>query len=325
MTVPQAIREALPGTYTAGLLGNSLPVEPVERGQIRRLAEGPQAGEPVERLALVLRVDEIRDFAEILFVHPYAELATGTDLVVPSEHSRIPYQVVAQTDVRGVVWLTQVGARVGLLDRTALKAVGAVALGEDTASESLVAGPPLRGRFDRRWNFKAAEGSALRTLAADCTATLLDGRALVQLDVGILSPVLLAALDDIESPLLKLLDILRTRDVVFDLDDLKMLDEIGALSEAVWASAFGSFGVDYYDYYEAFLDLLKEGALSKGRIAVDARQEPDSAQVAGRKPEAGELRTRPSVPLMSANFVYTSDRDMSVSPVDELDLELIDA
>ncbi len=181
MTVPQTIREALSGWDPAGPVGNPLPVS---RGQIRRLTEGPQADERVERLALVLGVDDRREFAEIMFVHPYAELATGTDLVVPSEHSRVAYRVVVETDVRGVVWLTQVGPLIGVLDRTAFEAVGAVALGEHPESRSLVAGPPLRGRFDQRWDFKAAEGSALRTLAADCTASLLDGQDPVQLDTG---------------------------------------------------------------------------------------------------------------------------------------------
>ena len=187
MTVPQTIREELSRWGPAESVSNPLPVS---RGQIRRLTEGPQADERVERLVLVLRVDGRRDFAEIMFAHPYVELATGTDLVVPAEHSRLAYQVVVETDVRGVVWLTQVGPLVGVLDQTALEAVGAVALGEDPASRSLVAGPPLRGRFDQRWDFKAAEGSTLRILAAECTASLLDGQAPLQLDIGILSPVL---------------------------------------------------------------------------------------------------------------------------------------
>ena len=162
-------------------MGNPLPIS---RGQIRRLAQGLQEEERVERLALVVRVDKCREFAEIMFVHAYAELATGTDLVVPAEHSTVAYQLVVETDVRGVVWLTELGPRAGVLDHTALEAVGAVALGENPASRSLVAGVPLRGRFDQRWDFKAAEGSALRTLAADCTASLLDGQDPVQLDTG---------------------------------------------------------------------------------------------------------------------------------------------
>ena len=177
MTVPQTIREALSGWDPVESVGNPLPVS---SGQIRRLTEVPQ-------LVLILRVDERQEFAEIMFVHPYAELATGTDLVVPAEYATVPYQVVMETDVRGVVWLTQVGPLVGVLGRTVLEAVGAVALGEEPESRVLVAGLPLRGRFDQRWDFKAAEGSALRILAAECIASLLDGQAPLQLDIGLLS------------------------------------------------------------------------------------------------------------------------------------------
>ena len=307
MTVSQTIQEALSGWAPSGPVGNPLPIS---RGQIRRLTEGAQADERVERLALVLRVDERRDYAEIMFVHPYAELATGTDLVVPSEHSRVAYRVVVETDVRGVVWLTQVGPLVGILDQTALEAVGAVALGEDPAPRSLVVGLPLRGRFDRRWDFKATEGSTLRILAADCTASLLDGQAPLQLDSGILSPVLLAASEDRESALLKLLDIVSKREVVFDLDDVKMLDEIEASSVVDWTEEFGSIG---REYYESLLRPLIDRALTRGRDATDAREQPDSAWVVGRRPEAGVLKFRLGFPVVSASYVWSSDQDATAS------------
>ncbi len=319
MTVPQTIREALSGWDPAELVSNPLPVS---RGQIRRLTEGPQANGCVERLVLVLRVDGRRDFAEIVFAHPYVELATGADLVVPSEHSRVAYQVVVETDVRGVVWLTQVGSLIGVLDRTALEAVGAVALGEDPASRSLVVGPPLRGRFDQRWDFKAAEGSALRILAAECTASLLDGQAPLQLDIGILSPVLLAASEDRESALLKLLHIVTTQAVVFDLDDVERLDEVGALEVDNWTKAFGVIGIEYF----ASLVLpLVDRALPSVSGTTVAKEQPDSAWAAERRPEAGQSRVRPGIPLVSATYVRSSDRDRTVSLAIELDHELIDA
>ena len=317
MTVPQTIREALSGWDPAGPIGNPLPVS---RGQIRRLTEGPQADERVERLALVVRVDKRREFAEIMFVHPYAELATGTDIVVPAEHSRVAYQVVVETDVRGVVWLTQVGPLVGVLDRTALEAVRTVALGEDPASHSLVAGLPLRGRFDQRWDFKAAEGSTLRILAAECTASLLDGQAPLQIDVGILSPVLLAACVDRERAFLTLLDIVSTQDVVFDLDDVKMLDEIGALEVSSWSREFGSIGTEYY---ESLLRPLIDRVLARHPKVTDAREQPDSARVVGRRPEAGVLNVRPDFPVVSASYVWSSDQE-ATAPLPP-DHELIDA
>ena len=319
MTVPQTIRDALSGWDTAGTVGNPLPVS---RGQIRRLAEGAQAEERVERLALVVRVDKCREFAEIMFVHPYAELATGTDLVVPAEHSTVAYQLVVETDVRGVVWLTELGPRAGVLDHTALEAVGAVALGENPASRSLVAGVPLRGRFDRRWEFKAAEGSALRILAAECTAWLLEGQVPLQLDIGILSPVLLAACDDRESAFLKLLHIINTQAVVFDREDVERLEAIGALEVDNWTNALGSSGIELY---ESLLRPLIDRALSSVSGATVAKEQSDPAWTAERRPEAGESRVRPGIPLVFATYVRSSDRDKTVSLANDLDLELIDA
>ena len=237
---------------------------PLSRGQVRRVPHSLASDEPTECLALVLRIDAPRDYAEIMFVHPYAELATGTDLIVPPEHSSIAYQVVVETDVRGVVWLQQLGPLVGVLDASALDALGAVALGEVCDSPDLVSGLPLRGRLDRRWAFKAAQGSSLRSLASDCTAALLDDQP-VKLDASILSPVLLAALDGRDSALGTLLDIVVRREVVFDLDDLEVLDEIGALDAGSWIDAFGEIGGQLYTSY---LWPLIETALSGGQIRV---------------------------------------------------------
>lgn len=266
MAVPQPILAVLPSWTPAEAVGIQMPLS---RGQVRRLTHSLESGELTERLALVLRVDKGRDYAEIMFVHPYAELATDTDLIVPPEHSSIAYQIVVETDVRGVVWLPQLGPIVGVLDASALEALGAVALGEVHDSPDLVSGLPLRGRLDRRWDFKASQGSSLRTLAADCTAALLDDRT-VKMDASILSPVLLAALDDRESALLKLLDVVRRCNVVFDLDDLEVLEEMGALDVGAWIDALGEMGGQLYKSY--FLPLVETALSGGGSAASDVSQ-----------------------------------------------------
>lgn len=319
MTVPQTIRAALSRWDPAKPVGMRMPVS---RGQILRVAQGPQPDERVERLVLVLGVDDRREFAEIMFVHPYPELATGSDVVVPSERSRVAYQIVVETDVRGVVWLTQLGSRLGVLEQTALEAVGEVAFGEHPAQFDLVAGLPLRGRFDRRWDFKATEGAELRTLAADCTAVLLDGQETCQLDVGVLSPVLLAAADDFESALLTLLDIIFKRDIVLELDDLKMLEEIGALEVANWTGALGDAG---REYYESLVSPLIERALSKPSRQVRSSGETASVWADGRKAQAGEFRPRSGVRVVSASYVFEAEPHILSAVAREHDLELIDA
>ena len=178
MAVPELVLSVLPSWTPAEAVGIRMALA---RGQVCRLTHGLESDELTERLALVLRVDKGRDYAEIMFVHPYAELATDTDLIVPPEHSSIAYPIVVESDVRGIVWLSQLGTVVGALDASALESLGAVVVGANSGSPDLVSGLPLRGRLDRRWDFKAAQGSALRTLACDCTAAHLDDRT-VKLD-----------------------------------------------------------------------------------------------------------------------------------------------
>ena len=316
MIVPQPIRAVLSRSPRLSSVGIRMPIL---RGQIC-VTHGHQSADRAQRLVLVLGVDERREFAEIMFVHPYTELATGTDLVVPTERSSVAYQVVVETDVRGVIWSTQLGPLIGVLERTALEAVGAVALGEHPAQPDLVSGLPLRGRFDRRWDFKAAEGSALRILAAECTASLLGGQDPLQLDVGVLAPALLATCGDPESAMLKLMDIISKGDVVFDFNDVQLLNDIGALRVANWTDVFGDIGHDFFMSVQP----LAERALSMGPAASDPSDETTSAWAEERKAEAGKFRPRFGCTFVSAAYVRAADRQSSLEVADSLNIPLID-
>ena len=169
LPVPQTIRDALARRDSANRV---VDPQEVASGQVR-LTVTPQTDGPVQRLTLVCAVDHRDEFAEVMFVHPYTELATGADLVVPTKYSAVPYQIVVETDLRSVVWLTQLGSLIGVLDETALEAVGSVAVGEDPAVCGLTTGLALRGPADPRWDFKAVEGAAFRNLTDDCVTTQL--------------------------------------------------------------------------------------------------------------------------------------------------------
>ncbi len=152
------------------------------------MVRAPGADLVPERTALVLRLDWHMQscFAEVMLVHPHIELAANSDLIISPEHSTLPYWIVGQADTRGVVWRHQLGALIGKLEDVALEALGNVAVGQPFEQEGLTIGPPLRGRFDPRWDFKRQEGEAVRTLAADCTSTLLYDGLPYQLDPGCL-------------------------------------------------------------------------------------------------------------------------------------------
>ncbi|MDE2822129.1 MAG: hypothetical protein OXK79_01315, partial [Chloroflexota bacterium] len=192
-------------------------------------------------MVLVLRLDKHKRsrFAEVMLVHPHVELAANSDLIVSSEHSTLPYRIVAQADARGIVWTGQLGALVGQLDEEALEALGDVAVGEPFEREGLRTGPPLRGRFDPRWDFKAQEGDVIRALAAGCTSAVLYEGPPLQLDPGCLALESLDTCDDPETVLYRLLDLVTQYDVTFDMADVAVLEEVGALMISNWIDTFG--------------------------------------------------------------------------------------
>lgn len=141
------------------------------------------------RLALILDVDEERFCAEILLVHSSPELATDFDGVIDRSFDCAQYDVVLQSDLRGMVWINQIVKRVGHITPPVFLALnnlfsvfsigGGAAPPEPSVHKYqdvlLSRGVPLAGPVDRRWGFKEDEGIALRLLTADCTANLIAG------------------------------------------------------------------------------------------------------------------------------------------------------
>jgi|ETNmetMinimDraft_8_1059916.scaffolds.fasta_scaffold16747_2 hypothetical protein len=197
-----------------------------------------------QRIGLVLRIDSTNEFAEVLLVHSAPELATTRDVVVETDVAPVPYKVVVQTELRGVVWILQLGRRVGHFDEqvfTAVKSVGNTTavrdLSEVAASEvsGIYSGSRLAGPLDRRWSFKESEGAALRNLTADCTEALLDHGLVWQMDARLLLPDLLDLAHDPEQFLNELIHWVSTRSLAVADDDLEMLLSVGALQPESWA------------------------------------------------------------------------------------------
>ena len=156
-------------------------VRPVRRGDLR-FASASSAISAERSLVLVWRTVEVPGCAEVLLAHPYTELATDHDVVVPASESATPYDVVVQTDLRSVVWETQLGMSVGRLGRRVRAAVSAAGRMHPLSSCALDPildearvwiGTRLTGPLDGRWYFKRDEGKCLRRLADDCTLSLL--------------------------------------------------------------------------------------------------------------------------------------------------------
>jgi hypothetical protein len=143
------------------------------RGELRLVVAA--GGGPAARLGLVLRTEATEGVIEIALVHPYTELATGADAVVAGALAGTPYDLVVQSDLRGVVWGWQATRRVGQVDVATLDAASELLVrGRPGSPGGIWTGTPLVGPHDRRWAFKVSEGLALDALTGACTAALLE-------------------------------------------------------------------------------------------------------------------------------------------------------
>lgn len=321
MTVPPLIRSAVarrPSRVSPGLH------MPAERGQVLRVRVPGADHVPEERMVLVLRLDwhQRSRFAEVMLLHPHDELAANSDLIVSPEHSTLPYRIVAQASSVGVVWTHQLGALIGQLDEEALEALGDVAVGEPFERDGLTTGPPLRGRFDPRWDFKSREGDVIRTLAADCTAAVLYEGPPLQLDPGCLALESLDTCDDPETVLYRLLDLVTQYDITFDMNDVVVLEEVRALNVSNWIDTFGPLGDDLY---KGLLWPLVEQALLTIDLQVDttALQSPDR-WAHNRRRNCGAFQRRPEHSVVSGSYVYDRDRESSIVLAIEHNVTLID-
>jgi hypothetical protein len=136
--------------------------------------------------------------------------------------------------------------------------------------------------MDHRWAFKVYEGEVMAALASDCTGALLDGESPWQLDPGLFSAELLSETPDLDALLIDLMHALETRTVEFDLEDVEILDRLGALSLERWMNAFG------HDLGRSFFEALQP--LINGALATSSGSQPASESTA-----AGSWRpARPS-------------------------------
>jgi hypothetical protein len=252
-----------------------LPIElsssRVERGDLRFVRSiGAQLAEV--RLALVLSVDGDRGCAEIMLVHTAPELACDIDLVVAANASCAPYEVVIETDLRGVIWTWQVGKSVGRISSRILIELQNVVRGcfnEETSTSHLRIGPRLTGPADSRWAFKKDEGEIFRYITADATEALLDDGSPWVVDTGLFQPELLGVAEDPGAVILELFHWIRTRPTTISAKHVEHLFEVGALDGGDW-SMMGDLGNDIWTVLQELIE----------RVATAERD--DSFGVSGR-------------------------------------------
>lgn len=166
--IPEHIQEAI-GRYRPHVIPDN---REVRAGDIRNIRTMDVR---YNRLGVVLKVNNPRDgypdtIAQVTLVHPYTELATNTDVVVTGEHKTVPYNVVVETFLSGIVWLSQLGTLVGTISEEALDCCWS----DNKQTDNCYRGTHLAGSLDSRWTFKENELDEFQLFTEDCTAYVLD-------------------------------------------------------------------------------------------------------------------------------------------------------
>jgi hypothetical protein len=131
-------------------------------------------------LVLVTDFEEATQSLAVTLLSPDVELGTSTDLVLAGDDIGRAYDLLAETDIFGYVWVVQLDRRIGQVDARLLEAVSA--LRQEESIDRPVAGPPVVGHSDPRWGFKLQELKRLQALTSDCTRELIDGERIASID-----------------------------------------------------------------------------------------------------------------------------------------------
>lgn len=251
MAVPSAVAAAA-RAQEATVPNRPVP-RTIRRGDLRLIAP-PYDATGEARLGLVLNVDTTLQFIEVALVHPYPDLATSMDGVVPGALAGTPFDVVVQTDLRGVVWTpVQVSRLVGQVSAETVQAISdLVETGLPESIGGVRIGTPLAGPQDRRWSFKASEGQALDALTSDCSGEVIDGRSPWRVGRELFIPDLLASSPDLDSIVVELAHWLDTRVLRMTVEDALELEERGALEFDAWRNA------NLSAEYEALIDIVED-------------------------------------------------------------------
>ena len=212
----------------------------IAAGDIRRAESGGE-----ERLVLVLKVNSGREDAQVTLIHPYPEYATESDIIVDPSVTGLSYPAVAQTGLRGIVWLKDLGRLVATVPAEVVHCCLSPRPSE-LSGPGLTAGTTFAGPLAARADFKNSERASLARLTADCTEAALDGGPFA-FDVDEVFNALLAPSPDAGLMMEAIVDLWVTRgdDLVFTFEHVEFLDSKGLLAIEVWDSALGIDGLSF--------------------------------------------------------------------------------
>jgi len=150
----------------------------VEIGGIYRAAAMDR--DTAAALVLVTDFDETTQSVTVTLLSPDVEFGSSADLVLSGEEIGRTYDLLAESDIFGYMWVVQLDRRIARVDAQVLEALSALCEEDDV--DRPVAGPPVVDRRDPRWNFKLQELKRLQRLTTDCTRELIDGGRVASID-----------------------------------------------------------------------------------------------------------------------------------------------
>lgn len=155
-------------------------------GEVRALFDSTCLDDPdgPMRLVLIRYLDEAEGYASVALISDDSRMAGGTDVVLPSVRTGLPYEIMIETDVVGPVWFRQLSAPLGAVDGQTLIGIIETEHTGVPAVAGAARGLPVAGTGDKRWGFKLAEAEELGTLSAPCMAELMERGDAAQAGTG---------------------------------------------------------------------------------------------------------------------------------------------
>jgi len=240
--IPEHISSAI-NQANVGRKDSTREDQPVAPGDIRRISTGS-----LDRLVLVLKVSSESNTAQFTLVHSYCEFATEHDIVIGPVATGLSYEVVVQTDLRGVVSIAELGGLVAIVSTRVLSACfeGPANFFED---DSMFVGPPMLGPLDARWDFKVEEGEVIRELSSASILAFESPELQWVFEFDEIFAVLLLPSDDAPAVALAMYELwlVRGTSLAVTPEHIVLFDDRGLLSRDTWAAALGELGIQFFE------------------------------------------------------------------------------
>ena len=180
MAIPRSLQDAI--NKHKRPVPHPIPIK-TTTGQLK-VVEIATSTSKIYRTVLVVNTSDLDErLAIVMMTHPYEELSTDVDVVIPAGTSQIPHAIVVQTDCIGALFTSDLNKHHGKLhaeiDNETLRLIKNFSRGSgdgnnsDFIDSALKTGLPLRGPLDSRREFKRIEGKSTQELTRDCTQRIL--------------------------------------------------------------------------------------------------------------------------------------------------------